>query len=129
MAIINCQDCGRVCAGSPSGQCPACYLETSQAEVKVAKYLEFHQNSTLEEIHQATSVDRHIIMRMIRKGCVSEGAVSYPCENCRTPIIKGRLCADCAGHVLKVLEPRGMTPRLERLHSGMHTRQFIFTNG
>lgn len=130
MALINCKDCGRVCADSPSGQCAECYLKTSQAEYKVAEYLEDHQNSNLEEIHQATGVERHIIMQMIRKGLITQGLVSYPCENCQVPITKGRLCASCAESVLTFLDSQGEKPSMpERHHGGMYSRQIALTNG
>lgn len=124
MAIINCSECGKVCVASPSGQCAACCQRTRQAEVKVAEYLEDHQNSSLEEIHRATSVPRHIIMQMIRKGYITEGVVSYPCESCRQPIGKGRLCPSCAEQVLKFLEPsERVAPEANPQHADMYSRR------
>jgi hypothetical protein len=126
MAIINCKDCGKVCVANLSEQCAECRQKTWQAEVKVAEYLEAHQNSTLEEIHQATGVQRHIIMQMIRTGHISEGSVSYPCANCQAPISEGRLCAKCVGQVLKHFEPREQAaPEAERRSGEMYTRQIV----
>jgi uncharacterized OB-fold protein len=80
MAIINCKDCGRVCAASHSELCAACWRRTRQAEVKVTEYLDAHPQSILEEIHKGTGVERHLIMRMIRDGLSAAGAVKYPVQ-------------------------------------------------
>lgn len=126
MSLINCKECGKVCVASLSEQCAACQQKTRQAEVRVAEYLEHHQNSTLEEIHQATGVQRHIIMQMIRKGHISEGSVSYPCANCQTPISEGRLCAKCVCQVLAHFQVRDQAPIEAECRSGeMYTRRIM----
>ncbi len=129
MAIINCTDCGKVCAASHVELCPECYQRTRQAEVKVTEYLDDNPRSLLEDIHQATGVARHIIMRMIRNGLIAAGTVKYPCENCGQLIDHSRLCADCAAQVLKVFEPRQpVQPEPEPGHRGsqMYTRSALF---
>ncbi|HWQ62258.1 MAG TPA: flagellar protein [Negativicutes bacterium] len=132
MAIINCKDCGKVCASRHSELCADCYKLTRQAEVKVSEYLDDNPGSTMEEIHQATGVERHIIMGMIRNGIIAAGAVKYPCENCRELIDRGRLCVKCAAQVLKVLEPRQPVrpePEPEHRSSQMYTRRVLFGKG
>ncbi len=112
MIIATCQECGKVCLASPSGHCPACSRRLWDSEQKVAKYLEDNQNSTLEEIHRVTGIQRHAIMQMIRKGSVSKGRVLYPCEHCKELIRSGRLCASCAGQVMKLFETCESAPAM-----------------
>ena len=132
MAIINCKNCGKVCSASHSEQCADCYQRTRKAEVKVTDYLDDHPQSILEEIHKATGVERHIILRMIRTGLIAVGAVKYPCENCRELIDRGRLCVSCATQILKVFEPRQAVkppPEPESRGSQLYTRAVLFDQG
>jgi hypothetical protein len=106
MGIINCKECGMVCLESVNQLCTDCQQEFQRSEQRVIEYLEDNPKSSLDEVHKATRVSRHVIMQMIRNNRILTGMVSYPCESCSEPIIQGRICTKCADEVIKYLGPR-----------------------
>lgn len=84
------------------GMCPDCYREEEKQELKVAEYVRDHPKSSIDKIHEATGVKEKTIFRMIKNGRFIDAAqVSYPCQNCGSPIFQGRLCNNCNSNFLK----------------------------
>jgi len=128
MGISNCRECGTLCMETPNGLCTRCQQEFFEAEDKVADYLHDNRNSTIESVHEATKVERHIIMRMIRAGRIIEGELTYCCENCGVAITSGQFCPSCNAHALAALTPsvKKTEPEPDRNHSqGVHINQLI----
>jgi len=109
VGIINCKACGIVCLDNASHRCPDCQQELQQSEERVREYLEDYPGTSLDEVHKATRVPRQIIMEMIRNNRILTGLMSYPCENCREPIVQGRICGKCAADAIEYLAPRQST--------------------
>ena len=100
--IRNCSECGKLYADSGLGMCRDCYRQEEENEAVVANFVRDHPHTSVEEIHEATGIKEKTIYRMIRNGrVVSEMEISYPCESCGTPIVKGRLCDKCSSSILK----------------------------
>lgn len=72
----------------------------------MADYLEDYPGSSLDEVHKATNVPRNIILAMIRSNRILSGMMSYPCESCKEPIVKGRICQKCADAAIQYFSPR-----------------------
>ncbi len=105
MGIINCQECGKVCLENVNLRCPDCQEEIQRAEMRVVEYLEDCPGSSLDEVHKATRVSRHIIMQMIRNSRILTGTMTYPCESCAKPITQGRICTTCADDAIRYFAP------------------------
>lgn len=99
MDIINCTECGKVCMVTPIRRCPSCQQIILQYEEKVFEHVECQQNATLDAIHAATNVPRHIIMQLIKAGRLKPCSIGYPYESCQELIAIGRLCARCTENV------------------------------
>lgn len=103
MGVVNCAECGKLCVDNPNKLCGNCLRDYLNDEVTVAEYLRLNENATMDQVHEATKVKKHIILKMIREGRIIEGHLTYLCENCKTKISSGRFCKNCAE---KVLEPQ-----------------------
>ncbi|MDR3591055.1 MAG: hypothetical protein P4N41_15485 [Negativicutes bacterium] len=123
MGIINCEECGKVCLENASLRCPDCQQELQRSEERVVLFLEDYPGSSLDEVHKATRVSRHIIMQMIRNNRVLTGLMNYPCESCGKPVTQGRICPACADDAIRYLKPRETTAsEPERRPGAMHIR-------
>lgn len=125
MGIINCKACGKLCAEMPSKLCGACQKEYFDAEMKVAEYLRSHENSTLDEVHEATKVEKHIILKMIQEGRIIEGNLSYSCERCGKAISSGRYCKYCEVEVVDALNSTEEVKEEPEGRKGMFISEFI----
>ncbi len=107
MKLANCTECGNVCVENPRNLCPKCMQEEEEAEDVVAEYLRDAKKASIDDIHTATGVKHKVILRMIQRGRVfSEGAISYPCETCGSPITEGRVCGDCTHSITSQLKTK-----------------------
>jgi hypothetical protein len=75
--------------------CPKCIQEEEAAEDTVAEFLRDVKKASVDDIHKATGVKHKVILRMIQRGRIFSGTISYPCETCGAPITEGRVCNDC----------------------------------
>ncbi len=96
MSLKNCPDCGKLFVDNASGMCPDCYRLEEEAEYKIGEYLRKHDKVSIQEIHEATGVKEKTILRMIKRGRIVTGSVSYACDSCGAPIYEGRLCSECS---------------------------------
>ncbi|MDR3589916.1 MAG: flagellar protein [Negativicutes bacterium] len=104
MGIGNCYECGTLCVQTPNGLCPRCQQEFFEAEEKVTEHVHNNKNATIESVHEATKVKKHIIMQMIRTGRILEGELTYCCEKCGLAITSGQYCPACTTRVLEALK-------------------------
>jgi len=126
MGIVNCNECGTICQETPTRRCPGCQQRFHQDEDKVSEYLYDHPRTTLDEIHYATKARRHVIMEMIRRGRILEGAVGYYCENCKVLITKGRLCDQCSELIMTALMPGTPVRVTNNGNGGLHISDLIY---
>jgi len=77
--------------------------------IKIREYLYEHDNAGIEEVSQATGVDRKVIFFLLKEerlivgdenGCVNN---LLTCEACKKPISTGRMCASCKKTVINEL--------------------------
>lgn len=129
MGVINCKGCGILCVETANKLCPACQQKYLDAEVAVAEYLRSHANSTLNEVHEATKVEKQIIIAMIQAGRIIEGQLAYPCERCGEAISCGRYCKSCEEEVLEALKPTKNSKEDSEGSKGMFIRQFLDGQG
>lgn len=125
MGAANCPNCGRLYMENQVGMCTDCFRKEQDAEDQVAHFLRGKQNSSIDEIHEATKVDVKIILRMIRKGRITGSAViAYPCDSCRKPITSGRYCQACSSGVLDQVkeEPKPLPKTETAKNEGIHMR-------
>jgi rubrerythrin len=118
MGIGNCRECGTLCMDTPNGLCPRCQQEFFEAEEKVTDHLRDNKNATIDSVHAATKVKKHIIMQMIRAGRIIEGELTYGCEKCGLAITSGQFCPACTTKVLQTLQTSAKKTEPEPDHSG-----------
>jgi|SRR5690625_2611381 len=119
--LANCARCNQVFAKTVRDICPDCYREEEQAFQKVYRFLSKRKNreATLQEIVKATKVDEDLIIKFIRTNRLQTSRfpkLSYPCEKCGTPIVTGKLCANCSDSILSEFKQHeSLEKRQERL--------------
>lgn len=128
MGLRNCSGCGKLMLDNPRGICPECYAQEEQDELAIVEFLREKRRSSVEDIHKATGVKYKTIMRMIQeKRILSDMEITYPCEMCGTPILQGRLCANCSkgitDQIMKSEQNRQAHEMLPK-QTGMHTNFF-----
>lgn len=121
MGAINCSECGKLCMETPNKLCASCLTEYLEDEIKVAEYLRVNENSTVDEVHQATKVKKHIVMKMIREGRVIEGKLAFPCETCGVAISSGRWCKSCSDKVMETKLPTQDENKENNEYRGMYS--------
>lgn len=104
MGIINCKECGSLCVENLQSLCGRCRHEYLEAEIVVADYLRSHKNASLEEIHKATNIKLHTILKLIQEGRIIEGELAYSCERCGQSINSGRFCKGCEAGIVNSLK-------------------------
>lgn len=95
MKLANCTECGNVCVENPTRMCPNCIREEEMAEDIVAEFLRDVKKASVEDIHKATGIKHKVILRMLQRGRIFSGEISYPCETCGAAITEGRVCNAC----------------------------------
>ncbi len=99
MELKNCKWCGRVFAHSMDDICLSCRQQEEEDFSAVHAYLQEKKKATIEEVNQATGVERHRIIKFIRQGrFAAEGdfSIFVECESCGDLIKEGRLCEKCS---------------------------------
>jgi hypothetical protein len=127
MGISNCRECGTLCVETPNGLCPRCQQEFFEAEEKVTEHLHTNKNATIQSVHEATKVKKHIIMQMIRTGRIIEGELTYGCEKCGLAITSGQFCPRCATNVLAALKTsvKRTEPEPDSSGGGLHISELL----
>jgi hypothetical protein len=97
MALINCENCGKVFPGQGTGFCPACRDADDQAFNLVKTYLVDNPAASAEQAAEALELDIKLILRMLRTGRLKVKAVQKDlvCTECGTGIDSGIYCLRC----------------------------------
>lgn len=119
MTLARCKRCGVIFQKVIDRDlCPSCLEREEEEFRKVKEFLRQHPKARLEEVSEATGVDKKVILEFLKEGRlqVAEGMeplVELFCERCGKPITSGRLCDDCRKKVAQLIQsaeekkPRG----------------------
>lgn len=128
MTLKNCRVCGKVFVDTVHDVCPVCRDEEEQNYKKVYDYLTIARDAGIDEIHEATGVDRQQIFKFVRQGRFSmmlkNGFSLYvECKSCGKPIQEGQYCLECSNRLLTDIreESKLRKPLKVRQRSKMHT--------
>lgn len=107
--LDNCARCDALFVRTVRDICPKCYKEVEEEYTKCAQFLRKRENrgANIQQLSEATGVSVRQITRFIKEGRISTAGnpnLSYPCENCGTPIISGHLCEACASGLRREME-------------------------
>jgi len=100
MDLRNCPRCGKIFAYDGKNKiCNVCKNSEENEFQKVKDFLWDNPNATIEEVHNATEVERDLIIKFVREGRLVAEGLSFDfmieCERCGTPISSGRYCDKC----------------------------------
>ncbi|MEC9487924.1 MAG: flagellar protein [Halanaerobium sp.] len=99
MKLKNCKECGRIFTHPTRDICDRCRQREEDEFKKVKEYLWQKKGATIEEVHEATEVDRKKIIKFIREGrLIAEGLdveIFVECQRCGEPILFGNYCSKC----------------------------------
>ncbi len=128
MNLKNCRVCGKVFVDSVNDVCPACRGVEEENYKKVYEYLKTASDAGIDEIHEATGVEKQQIFKFVRQGRFSmmfkNGFSLYvECKFCGKPIQEGEYCLDCSNRLITDInkESKLRKPLTVRQRSKMHT--------
>ncbi len=128
MALKNCRVCGKVFVDTVRDICPVCLDEEEQDYKKVYEYLKTASDAGIDEIHEATGVEKQEIFKFVRQGRFSmmlKGGFSLyvECKSCGKPIQEGQYCVECSNRLITDIrkESGPVKPLKVRQRSKMHT--------
>lgn len=119
MSLKNCPRCGRLFAADGNKLCPVCREEEENDFEQVKDYLWDNPNSTIEEVHEETGVERDTIIKFIKEDrLLAEGLdidFELECERCGAPITHGRFCDKCQQELAEGFSPgKGKSDRKKK---------------
>lgn len=102
MNIDHCTRCGELYQKNLKELCQNCLRDLDKKYETIYRYVRKKENrkATMEEIEEATGVDKEDIYRIVRLGKINLEqfpSLGYPCETvgCSNKVTKGRLCSAC----------------------------------
>src|SRR5690625_2048682 len=101
MNLKNCESCGAVFVDPVRTICRDCYYKEEKAFQIVYRFLSQKKNreATIAEIVAATGVEEALIIKFMKQNRLRASQfpkLAYPCEQCGTEIVEGRLCIQCS---------------------------------
>lgn len=96
MALANCTKCGKLYNKMIHDLCPECIDKIEQDFDKVYSFLKENGPAHIDAIHEATGVEKKLIMKFLAENRFEGVQVSYKCETCGATINSGKLCEKCA---------------------------------
>lgn len=98
--LANCATCDKIFVKVTRDICPDCIKEEDRLFEIVYNFIKKRENrqATIPEIVEATQVDEEVILQFVRDNRLRSTQfpnLSYPCERCGNPIVKGKLCENC----------------------------------
>jgi len=107
--LANCANCNSVFVKNIRNICRDCYQAEEEAFEIVYRFLIQRKNreATLTEIVEATGVEEKLIIKFIKEKRLRTSQfpkLGYPCEQCKTDIVTGRLCSNCSQKLVSELE-------------------------
>jgi|SRR5690625_5011701 len=105
----NCAQCGAVFAKTIRDICHDCYLKEEEDFKTVYRFLTKRHNreATIQEIVAATGVEEDVIIKFMKENRLRSSRfpkLAYPCEQCGTNIVEGRLCYTCSSKIKTELD-------------------------
>ncbi|MBC7216847.1 MAG: MerR family transcriptional regulator [Candidatus Caldatribacterium sp.] len=110
MTLARCKRCGVIFQKVIDRDiCPACLEKEEEEFQKVKEFFRQHPKARLEEVSEATGVDKKTILEFLKEGRlqVAEGLEPIAelfCERCGKPISSGRLCDECRKKVAQLVQ-------------------------
>ena len=111
--LKNCPECGKLFMDMGSRICRDCLEREDELMVQVSSFVRDHPHSTIKDIVEGVEgVKERLVRRMIKEGrFVQDGIdISYPCEKCGKPILRGRFCDTCDAEIKKDVMKAQKTP-------------------
>lgn len=99
--LSNCPNCNALFVKTDIHDvCQTCYKEEDAKFKKVYEFIRKRENrtATMQEVEDATGVDKDLIMRWIKIGKLKVAHMEnlgYKCERCGSTIKVGKLCEPC----------------------------------
>ncbi len=128
MTLKNCRECGKVFVDPVNDVCPACRDKEDENYKKVYEFLRTASDAGIDEIHEATGVEKQQIFKFVRQGRFSmmlkSGFSLYvECKSCGKPIREGQYCLECSNRLITDIKEEGKLrkPLTVRQRSKMHT--------
>ncbi|MCS7242475.1 MAG: MerR family transcriptional regulator [Candidatus Caldatribacterium sp.] len=113
MVLARCKRCGAIFQKVIDRDlCPLCLEKEEEEFRKVKEFFRQHPKARLEEVSEATGVDKKVILEFLKEGRlqIAEGigpVVELFCERCGKPIVSGRLCDECRRKVAQLIQNTG----------------------
>ncbi|MDL2224968.1 flagellar protein [Eubacteriales bacterium OttesenSCG-928-M02] len=106
MDIRQCKECGKLFQYISKPICQDCIDAQDQMFIKVRDYLYQHPAASIEEVSEKTEVEERFILEFLKEErlSVDVGGGYLTCENCGTPIEKGRYCESCKNSLGQALQ-------------------------
>jgi hypothetical protein len=97
MAIKNCPECG-ILHTEALELCRSCQAQADAEFKKLAEYVRSHPGSQAEDLAKATKIPVKIILEYLTAGRlqVAKHVAFMKCAVCKTPILTGTYCEECA---------------------------------
>jgi len=107
--LANCSRCDKVFAKHMRDICQDCHKKEERDFNAVYRFLKERRNreATLQEIVKKTGVSENIIIKFIKNKRLRTSQfprLAYPCEQCGTDIVTGKICEDCTQAFMQDLE-------------------------
>ena len=135
MTIIQCKICNKPFQSLGSRTCTDCLEKIDKDFITVRDYIYDNPNSKMDKIIDETSVEKSVIMQLLREGRLildspdTEGLLS--CTICKKPINTGKMCNECKAKVAKSMnktvksdkpaEPDKKDIKASKYNAKMHT--------
>ncbi len=105
MPLANCIRCETLFDKNVSPICPKCAEAEEEDFEKINEALRECPNQTVDELHEATEVEKKVIIRLVENGRVASEATmaDVKCGRCGAPAISltKRLCEKCSLELAK----------------------------
>lgn len=107
--LANCVSCGKVYAKHIKDICEECFKQEEKDFDTVYRFLRERKNreATLQKIVEKTGVTENVIITFIKNKRLRTSQfpkLAYPCEQCGTDIVTGKICEDCTNKIMLDLE-------------------------
>lgn len=122
MKLKNCKECGRIFSHPSYDICERCRQKEEEEFRQVKEYLWDKKGATIEEVHEATGVERKKIIKFIREGrLIAEGLdveIFVECKRCGEPILQGNYCSSCLKELEEGFVNKKQKPLKKKKRSG-----------
>jgi len=110
VTLAKCKRCGAIFQKVIERDlCPVCLAKEEEEFQKVKEFFRRHPKARLEEVSEATGVEKKVILEFVKEGRLQVASEVQPvlelfCERCGRPILAGRLCEECRRKVAQLIQ-------------------------